>query len=42
MIQIVKGSGHTSVWIGSLLITVDWFGYKRMGLKLVDIAWNPD
>ena len=40
--DIIRGSGHTSIWIGPVLVTLDWYGYKHRGLPLISINWMPD
>lgn len=40
--HIIKGNGHWSLWIGPVLITVDYWGYNNRGYPLFNFAWRPD
>lgn len=40
---VIFGSGHTSIWVWLLLITVDIWGWRHGFNKWpVSFDWNPD
>lgn len=41
-IQIIKTRCTLSIWLGLLLITLDWWELRPKGAKLISIDWNPD
>jgi len=40
--SIIRGNGHTSIWIGPVLITLDWWGHEHRGYPLISFNWRPD
>lgn len=42
LIEVIKGSGHISIWLYKLLITIDHWGWKHKKSPLIDFSWNPD
>ena len=40
--SIIKGKGHWSIWIGPVLITIDYWGHENMGTRLISFSWLPD
>jgi hypothetical protein len=44
-IEVIKGQGHTSIWVWEFLITVDMYhwGRKKWQIwRLLSISYKPD
>ena len=40
--HVIKGNGHWSIWIGPVLVTIDYWGWENRGYRLISVDWRPD
>ena len=40
--EFIKGRGMWSIWVGPILITIDYWGHRNMGDRLISFSWRPD